>query len=363
MTRGPPIETWPANDRALWRQGVEKGGLFESAGAGAAWSDGSRLKTASGYKAWLSWLAAREILDPNLKPADRVTRERVAAYVAELQADRAPYTVLSRVRELYDALRVIAPEDDWKWLSRLYCALTARVRPVRNKLSRLRPMDELVALGERLMDEAEGAPKSSERRQAVCYRDGLIIMLLAYRPVRLKNLAMMRIDQHLIKVSGRWQVIFADSETKSRRAFEGPLPKALEPRLERYLSRYRPLLMRGNSAGRLADAPPIHPKLDALWVSELGAQLEYSALAWRIVLRTRAEFGQAVNPHLFRDAAATSIAINNPKHIGDASLVLGHADHRTTEKHYNHARSLEASVRHAEMLARLRKTLNANPNR
>jgi integrase/recombinase XerD len=204
VTSAPPIETWPANDHALWRQGVEKGGgLFESAGAGVAWSEGSRLKTASGYKAWLSWLAAKEILDPNFKPADRVTRERVAAYVAELQAERAPYTVLSRVRELYDALRVIAPEGDWKWLSRLYCALNARVRPVRDKLSRLRPMDELVALGERLMDEVEGTPRLSERRQAVRYRDGLIIMLLAYRPVRLKNLAMMRIDQHLIKVSGQ----------------------------------------------------------------------------------------------------------------------------------------------------------------
>jgi hypothetical protein len=35
MTRGPPIESWPANDRALWLEGVKKGGLFESAGARA----------------------------------------------------------------------------------------------------------------------------------------------------------------------------------------------------------------------------------------------------------------------------------------------------------------------------------------
>jgi hypothetical protein len=55
---------------------------------------------------------------------------------------------------------------------------------------------------------------------------------------------------------------------------------------------------------------------------------------------------------LFRDCAATSIAIDNPKHVGDASLVLGHAGHRMTEKHYNHARSLEASRRLARTLVR-----------
>jgi integrase/recombinase XerD len=362
MTRGPPIESWPANDRALWGQGVEKGGLFEFSGVGAAWSDGSRLKTASGYKAWLSWLAAKDILEPNLKPADRVTRERVAAYVTELRAERAPYTVLCRVRELYDALRVMAPEGDWKWLEHLYRALSARARPRRDKLSRLKPTADLAALGERLMDEADTAPKWSKRREALCYRDGLIIVLLAYRPIRLKNLVMMRVGRHLIKANGRWQILFSAEETKSHRAFEALLP-ALEPRFERYLTHYRPVLMSGKCPSRQADAPPIHPEFDALWVSGVGTQLAYSALADRITRQTRAAFGKSISSHLFRDAAATSIAIDNPKHIGDASHVLGHADHRTTEKHYNHARSLEASVRHAEVLARLRKTLYASRDR
>jgi integrase/recombinase XerD len=62
---------------------------------------------------------------------------------------------------------------------------------------------------------------------------------------------------------------------------------------------------------------------------------------------------------MFRDCAATSIAVDNPKHIGDASLVLGHAGHRMTEKHNNHAWSLEASRRHATTIARVRETLNA----
>ena len=118
--------------------------------------------------------------------------------------------------------------------------------------------------------------------------------------------------------------------------------------------------MRGERADGRADAPPINPGLDAVWVSEVGTQLEASALGRRIVDRTRDAFGRSVSPHMFRDCAATSIAVDNPKHIGGMpSLVLGHAGHTMTEKHYNHARSLEASRRHAEGLARLRKPLNA----
>jgi site-specific recombinase XerC len=91
------------------------------------------------------------------------------------------------------------------------------------------------------------------------------------------------------------------------------------------------------------DAPPIDPGLDAVWVSEDGIQLSYEAVAFQIVFRTRREFGHSVSPHLFRDSVATAVAVDNPKHIVDASLILGRAEHRTTEKFYNHGRSLGAS--------------------
>jgi site-specific recombinase XerC len=53
---------------------------------------------------------------------------------------------------------------------------------------------------------------------------------------------------------------------------------------------------------------PAHPELDALWVSELGTQLNIGILTNRIVVRTKAAFGRSISPHLFRDCAATSIA-------------------------------------------------------
>jgi hypothetical protein len=354
----PPIANWPTRDRASWEKGVEPRNLFESGGAGASWSDASCFKTARGYGYWLSWLATKGFCDPDLGPADRVSRERVAAYIAEITPARAPFTVLCRIRELYDALRVMAPEANWDWVARLCRALEAQGRPVRDKLPRLKPIAELAALGERLMDEAESAAAWPARRRSVLFRDALMIALLAHRPVRLKNLAMMRLGHHLVKASGSWQILFTAHETKTHLRYEATVPSALEPRLERYLDLYRPVLLRGkrvrDGANELVPEreTPIHQELDAVWVSEIGTQIEQEALGRRIVKHTKAAFGRSVSPHLFRDCAATSIAVDNPKHIGDASLVLGHAGHRMTEKHYNHARSLEASRRLAGTLMR-----------
>ena len=256
----------------------------------------------------------------------------------------------------------MAPEADWDWLAQIYRALRAQVRPTRDKLSRLKPIDELVALGERLMDEAESAPEWSARRRAVLFRDGLMIAVLAYRPVRLKNFARhaawppsdegRRLLAHPLR--GRRDQI--------ARSLRGGFPLGARGEA-RALSRRpstRPLLgmrRRRNQGGacpdrrRSADRSGARRRLGF----GVGTQLEPEALQRRIFDHTRQAFGRGVSPHLFRDAAATSIAMDNPRHVGDASLVLGHAGHRMTEKHYNHARSLEASRRHAETLARLRR--------
>jgi integrase/recombinase XerD len=288
-----------------------------------------------------------------------VTRERVENYIAELAPTRSPYTVLCRVQNRYDALRAMAPEADWSWLLEIYRTLSVRVRPVRDKLSRLRSIDELAALGESPMAKAE----ASAVRRAVLFRDGLMIAVLSYRRIRLKNFGGMRLGRHLKKAGCNWHILLAAAETKTRVPYQMIFPSALTPKLERYLDVHRPVLMRGKRAGGRADAAPIHPELDAVWVSEVGTHLDQRALACRVIRHTQAAFGRSISPHLFRHAAATSVAVDNPKYIGDASLILGHAGHKATEKHYNHGRSLEASRRHAATLARLNENLKVDRHR
>jgi integrase len=58
--------------------------------------------------------------------------------------------------------------------------------------------------------------------------------------------------------------------------------------------------------------------------------------------RTKEEFGVSINPHLFRDIAATTIAMEDPKHVGIGTRVLNHKSAQTTEKYYQHAEQQNA---------------------
>jgi integrase/recombinase XerD len=64
-----------------------------------------------------------------------------------------------------------------------------------------------------------------------------------------------------------------------------------------------------------------------------------NAICIRIVARTREGLGHAVNPHLFRDRAATSVVIHDPAHVG-ISRLPGHRSGSIPERYYNQARSV-----------------------
>ena len=70
---------------------------------------------------------------------------------------------------------------------------------------------------------------------------------------------------------------------------------------------------------------------------------------------TRAKFGHAVNPHLFRDCAATSVATEDPEHVNVIKPLLGHSSLQSSEKHYIYAQSLAASRRFQEFVLALRR--------
>src|SRR5262249_27888139 len=110
MTAEPrclPVARWPEGDRLLWERGTRRVGLFDDPGAGADWSPRSVQKAAHGYGRWLAWLMSNGMLDAAAPAAVRVTRDRVAAYVAELAMTCAPHTLVCRIQELYDSLRVL----------------------------------------------------------------------------------------------------------------------------------------------------------------------------------------------------------------------------------------------------------------
>jgi integrase len=71
--------------------------------------------------------------------------------------------------------------------------------------------------------------------------------------------------------------------------------------------------------------------------------------------RTKQAFGRHVWPHLFRDCAVTELVDCAPEEIGIAPDLLGHADLRTTRKHYIQAQGMVAHARVQEVISAKRR--------
>lgn len=341
------IDAWPGPDRALWLAAKQPAGLFDDPHRASSWAPHSWRKAERGYGRWLRWLS---MVHPDLLalPAqDRVTQQTLAAWRTHLELTLAPMSCLSLVEDLQRAMTVLAPGKAPAHLKRMHAYLRATARPSRSKRQRLVSTTELVRLGDALMAEAEAHLDCSARKRAVAFRDGLAISLLAFRPFRISNFGALRLGTDLLTSAGRWHLVLARKSTKNNRPHEAPIPDRLVGSLERYLSDHRPVLLQGEACCVPSDT-------DALWVSETGSALQPDSLSRRIANLTEARLGRRIPPHWFRDAAATTIAIERPRQIGDAHHILGHATPLTTEKHYIQARSIEAGAKfQAAMLERL----------
>ena len=344
MNRCWPIEEWPPEDRAAWATAIAPGEFLEAAGVAENWSASTRTMNVNGYGRYLNWLAQQGQLDPTSKPSARVTRELAGAFKDHLTAVNAPLSVQTRIRQLGNMMRALAPEKDWKWLLRGANRLLSQATPAKNKRSRMKNSADLVNLGLDLMRRATLPGPLFARQRALLYRDGLIIALLSYRPVRASNLAAIQLGKNLIQQNGFWRIVFSKAETKTGILLELTFPDNLLDKLVVYLREYRPVLLGAGTHNG-------HPATNGLWIGSSGRMLGQSAIAHQIRDRTKAAFGRSINSHLFRDHAATLIAIEAPEHVRDIKAILGHARQATSEAHYNQAQALEAGRRYQVALA------------
>ena len=343
-----PLAEWPATDQAAWNAALQPGDVLDPGGVATGWAAATRTIVISGYGRWLTWLAGRDLLDPLLPPAARVTRQRLRDYAEDPRSTVAPFTVATRIEQIGNAMRAMAPEQDWRWIQRAADRLRAGAVSARDKRARLQSPAQLLALGMQLMATAEIAVDNLPVARAKSHRDGLLIALLALRPMRARNLAAIACGQHLVRRGEAWWLLFPAAETKTHRALEFPFPPELAPHLERYMAAYRPVLL---ARGNHQDQSPV----TGLWVSSQGTQMGYAAIGHQVRQRTRAAFGVALSPHLFRDCAATEIAISAPDQVRLIMPILGHTTLKTSERHYNLAGSLEAGRRYARTIADLRR--------
>jgi integrase/recombinase XerD len=341
------VATWPDQDQAAWAKAKAYGSPLERGGWASSWAPLSRYKAERDYGHWLDWLQRQGELDLALGAEQRATPERVGRYLKDLQSRLSSFTVQSRLQGLGDVLRVMTETQQFRWVSRAAARLRSRAVSSKNKRQKLKSSDQLVELGVELMTLANALYGTRAHAAALLHRNGLMIAFLAYCPVRVANLAAITIGKNLVKRGNSWWVIFTAEETKQKRPLEFPFPSTLEAALEHYLACYRPILVsegahRG-SAGQ------------ALWISQDGGRLTTGGMAQAIERLTKAAFGFAINPHLFRDCAATTIAIHDPEHVQIVAAILGHSSMTTSEQHYNQASSLEAGRQYHAVLTETRR--------
>ena len=106
------------------------------------------------------------------------------------------------------------------------------------------------------MKRAHTAHKRSTLSRAKDFRDGLIIALLAARPLRLKNFTNLRLGQHLKSTSEGYLIVIPGEETKTGCPIETFATEDLCTWLSIYLKEYRPQLL----CGRQSDFLWIHAK-------------------------------------------------------------------------------------------------------
>ena len=345
LRRSLPLSEWPEIDRTLWHAALRPADLLEDGGSRARHAPSSNSKVARGYGLWLDWLVRHDLFEPAVQPGSRITQARVSAYVETLRKSVSTGTIINRLEDLRAALRAMDSDSDGSWIRRMISKVQAQHAPAVRKRDRVVSATDLFDLGLDLMRRASSASTLLER--SVIYRDGLMIGVLSTRPLRLRNLIGLELGRTFVWRGDTWWIDIPGGETKTHEAMEMPLPDELTTAVEAYLKDYRPFLCRRRGRWTV-------PTGNALWVSQDGSPLGDRSAYQQLVVRTRAAFGHPINPHLFRDCVATSIAIGDPEHVRITARLLGHRSLVTPERYYNQAHSVDAIRLHQELVIGIR---------
>ena len=340
--RSLPLDLWPEADRKAWAAACQPSARLRRGGAAGHLKPVTRKVHERHYGNFLRFLDRNGLLRRDAPAAANVTPENVDAYLTEAKARMSSTTVHVAMWCLRRTARYMVPGLDLHWLAEIAKDLAMVAHP-RSKTDRWVLPERLIEAGLTLIHEAEHSQTMTKLAQATQVRNGLMLAMLGFHPIRRKNFAALEIGRSLVKIRGRWWIILSAAETKENRADERRVNKMLIPFIDRYLDQYRPVLIR-------PDSPP-----SALWLSTRhAARITDDHVARLIGATTLSTLGVRVSPHLFRTAAASGAAIyggDNP-HLGSA--VLHHADPRVTEL-YNRANSLSAAESLRQLIRRYEK--------
>jgi integrase len=252
-------------------------------------------------------------------------------------------TLHGAICKLRRAAQYLTPGRDFTWLAEIGKDLALVARP-RSKFDRLVLTEVLVEAGLTLIREAEDSPHMTKLTRACQVRNGLMVALLAFCPIRRKNFAALERGRSFVKIRNKWWIVLSASETKEKRADERPINELLTPVIDRYFDQHRPVLSRRAHAS------------SALWLSAKdGARITDKEVASVIRMTTLSTVGVAVSPHLFRSSGASTVAVYGGENPYLASALLHHTHPSVTNAHYNRATSFSAGENFRQIVRQYKK--------
>jgi len=314
------LDSWPEADRLAYERARYMGDVFELPGPAAPWASATCRGRRQAYGRYLNFLKRKGFLLEHEGPADRMTPERLALYLAEARRLLSAATSKQILIELRLILRAMAPEKDWNWITRhpgrpTHVEVRASGKPKIAFDSRA-----LCCKALDLMDLISTGLPSFELR--VLYRNALIVAIQCVFALRRDNLFHMELERNLILGDDVIHIVFTSKETKNYAPMSGVMPDFLKPYLFKWLDEHRPALLSGITS-------------NAVWVNYRHRQLEYGASTFLFETMGKRFLGYPISCHDFRYSAATTILTKDPRNIRMASGVLSHGSLRTVNQFYD----------------------------
>jgi hypothetical protein len=191
----------------------------------------------------------------------------------------------------------------------------------------------VVNLPEQLMRQARRDHSHASVRAAVLAQIAIAVAILTVAPIRLGNLASIRLGENLTKPGGpdsSYWLTFSRYDTKNREPLQFPLDEMVTAFIDEYVFQHRPALMRGSNA-------------DWLFPGEAGEHKEKISFSTQIVDRIEKSTGLRITVHQFRHAAGALILKHRPGEYELVRRILGHKSAETTKRFYLALETTQAS--------------------
>ena len=340
-TVGLDFEQWPQSVQQAWTKALEPGDVFSDAGGLSHLAPKTIRTVKRALEKWLFYVKHKGELTPELRLAETVNRENLGDYIKGLRLRLKNVSVCTQLRSLSQAFNALCPDADRTLVQQAIGRLRQISEPKRVETKQLPSLQALVALGAELMDSWKKASFHDKNLNAIQYRDGLILTWLCRMPLRVENLAEIRIGQHLRKEGATWVLAFPASSMKNRRALDLELPPALAIPLEIYLDEVRPILMEGKGDQSI------------LWPSYHHRAMSESGISTAVKRCTSKALNMSTTPHDIRHIVATTLAEIDPSLVKVAVGVLQHRSQATTENYYIRAKHQKAGRSYQSAIERI----------